>query len=207
MNEQPTQTQVHYRRHLRNYLLDRRLQLRYTLVIVLTSAALTTGLGYFWYKEMREASRLIEVRSLGTLSMAQAQRLEKNLAAEDHKRALVLVGFGLVLVLVLTGYGIMFTHKIAGPLYKVQRHMRAIRNGRLEPVYELRKGDQLRAFFVQFRQMHEALRERTLDEIDVLERVLGHLEECSEPAADLDGPLAELRAILQSKRDSLSPAE
>ena len=37
---------VHYKRHLKNYLLDKSYQLRYTTVIVLISAALTAGLAF-----------------------------------------------------------------------------------------------------------------------------------------------------------------
>jgi sensor histidine kinase YesM len=199
------------RRRVRNYLLDRNLQLRYTLVIVLTSATLTAGLGYFWYSEMRAASRMIEVQKLETLSVDQVDEIGDSLEAEDHKRLVILVGFGLLMAMVLTGLGIVFTHKIAGPLFKIQQHMRHIRHGRLVPLYELRKGDQLRAFFRQFRLMHEALSEQARHEVRIIEQALQELDpdgtSGAESGEQSSEPVARLEALLQRKREFLRDVE
>ena len=88
-----------HRRSIRNYLLDSKLQLRYTLVMVLISSALVGGLGYIWYSQMRETSKSVEVKALVNMPEEAIQQLEEEMASQDQMRLLVLVGFGALLVL------------------------------------------------------------------------------------------------------------
>ena len=104
-----------HRRHLRNYLLDRKFQLRFTALMVLIACVLTAGLGYFWYDEMRKASRIVEVKALATMSDAEVEKVQDDLHRQDMIRLGVLVGFGVAIAVVLAGFSIVFTHKIAGP--------------------------------------------------------------------------------------------
>lgn len=199
-----------YRRQLRNYLLNRAFQLRYTLVIVLTSAVLTGGLGYFWYDEMRTASRIIEVQSLsqtGAITEADISRIQDELRGRDRWRLGVLVGFGVLLALVLAVYGIVFTHKVAGPLFKAQRYFQSIAAGDLQRIPNLRKGDQLRDFWAEFRLMQEALRERAERDVELLEGVIAAMEASADAHTSAKESVQEqidqLRALCQRVRDAL----
>jgi nitrogen fixation/metabolism regulation signal transduction histidine kinase len=107
----------------------------------------------------------------------------------------VLIGFGFMLSLVLAAYGIVLTHKVAGPLFKITLHLDKIRDGKLGVVYNLRKGDQLVDFFDHFKHAHDALRARTEEDIVLIDKAL---------AAVGSGPVAEeLKAAKQRKQDSL----
>jgi nitrogen fixation/metabolism regulation signal transduction histidine kinase len=182
-----------YRRSWKNYLLNLRYQLRYTLTIVGISLVLTGGLGYVVMSKAREASRIVNVRAMDPTDDT-AQQLAAQFAHNDKVMMLVLIAFALLLVIVLTAYGIVITHKVAGPLYKVSLHLDKIRDGKLGVVYPLRKGDELADFFEHFKTAHDALRERTQEDIALLDRA----------AAQTSGPLAdELRAAKQKKEDSL----
>ena len=60
-----------------------------------------------------------------------------------------IVGFGLILVLSIGGVGILLTHKVAGPLYKISSFFGRIRDNRLGPApAKLRKGDELQNFYL-----------------------------------------------------------
>ncbi len=190
------------RRQLRNFLINRKVQLRITLIMVLLTSLLTAALGAFWYAEMRKASGVIRVNAMATLGDAATNQLSAELAAQDRLRLLVLVGFSLVLALLIAGYGIVMTHKIAGPLFKISRYLGEIEADRLHELWELRRGDQLQEFFAAFKRMHGALRERASRDLALLDRLIEGIE----GGADLSGRLDELRALREAKRGSLKRA-
>jgi hypothetical protein len=198
--------QVH-KRQLRNYLLDRKLQLRYTVIMVLISSALTGALGYFWYDQMRVTSRSIEVRALATMSDEDVQQIRDDMSRQDRLRLLVLVGFGVVLAFTVAGFGVVLTHKVAGPLFKITRYMHEVRDGKLGPVYDLRRGDQLVEFFAGFKEMHTALRKQAEGEVTALEEVIAaaerHLAQNAAGAGDLARQLDVLREMRDRKAASL----
>jgi nitrogen fixation/metabolism regulation signal transduction histidine kinase len=200
--------QAGHRRQLRNYLLDRQLQLRYTLIMVFISSLLTAGLGYVWYQQMRVTSKSIEVKALGSLTESDVQQIKDEMAQGDSLRLLALVGFGLLFAFAVAGYGIILTHKIAGPLYKITRYMMDVTEGNLSPIYELRKGDQLRDFYNSFKEMHIALRQETEQDVQKLDMMISVIERYltqtgSQGVGEIGQGLEELRQLRTQKAESL----
>ncbi|MBK6848664.1 MAG: hypothetical protein IPG96_14420 [Proteobacteria bacterium] len=196
-------TTTRHRRLIRNYLLDRRLQLRYTLVVVLVSAGLSAGLGYFWYGEMRQASQIVEVQVMGSLDEQGARQIQQDLARQDQRRLIVLVGFGVALAVALAGYSIVFTHKVAGPLHKMQRAFAAMRDGHLPEVHDLRRHDQLRAFWAAFKEMYVALRDQTQQELEELDQIAACLG-AEASAEQRQQAVDRLTALRERKRAALT---
>ena len=190
-----------HKRHLKNFLLDKSYQLRYTAVIVLISAALTTGLGFLVVSKAREATRTIEP-GLALLDEETAGRVKEDLRASDRNIMLAIAGFGVVFCVAMMGYGIVITHKVAGPLFKLSTYLNHIRDGKIGKVYDLRKGDQLHAFFSVFKEMHTALVKRTQDEIAALDKAIASGEKAS--GDDAKACVEALRAIKKQKEESLS---
>ena len=165
-----------YRRSVKNYLLNLRYQLKFTLTMVFTSiavtAALVTGLGYIIMSKIHEASRIVEVRALDP-DDAMAQQLAQQFASNDRVMLMALIGFGvlfgILLAAALTVYGIILTHKVAGPLYKVSMYFDRMAEGRIGNVTPLRRGDMLQDFFGNFREMHEAVRTRLQSDVITME--------------------------------------
>ncbi len=191
-----------HRRKLRNFLLDRKVQLKITLVMVLLGAALTSALGAFWYTEMRKASTVIRVNALATLEPAATRELEEQLAKQDLRRLLVLVGFSVLLSLLIAGYGIVMTHKLAGPLLKMTRHMNDIEVNRLYELWELRKGDQLQDVFASFKRMHASLRQQVETDMILMNRLVAAIDR----GGDLKEELPRIKERLREKGDSLRSA-
>jgi len=75
-------------------------------------------------------------------------------------------------VIVLGFLGIVFTHKVAGPIFKMKRLLKQVGEGKLTFEGRLRKGDELQDFFEAFTSMVENLRERQRKEIEELERAM-----------------------------------
>ncbi|MFO0675666.1 MAG: hypothetical protein U0169_03975 [Polyangiaceae bacterium] len=84
----------------------------------------------------------------------------------------VLVG-SLSLMVVLIGLlGIVITHKIAGPIYKMKLLLKQVGDGKLVFEGRLRKGDELQDFFEAFQSMTEKLRDRQRKEVEELEAAM-----------------------------------
>ena len=114
----------------------------------------------------------------------------------------VLVGVGWFLIIGLTFTGIKMTHRIAGPLYKVQLYFDKMRAGRFDEVYDLRKGDQLVEFYEQFKSAHGGLRAMQELDIEQLRAVIQAAE-----ANDLAGRSPEIAATLDEMRETLARKE
>ena len=80
---------------------------------------------------------------------------------------MIAVGVGLVVILSL--YLVIMTHKVAGPLYKVSLYFDKMAEGRLGKVTALRQGDMLQDFYATFREMHDAVRTREQADVITLE--------------------------------------
>jgi methyl-accepting chemotaxis protein len=167
-----------HQRKLSNYLLDKNLQLRYILLVTLLSAAISGALGYMIYDQSRLASQSIE-RDLQVLTVGDISRQEFTsiLAGKDQALIYEMVGLGLGLVVILSAYLVIMTHKVAGPLFKVSTYFEQMAEGRLGVVTPLRRGDMLQDFFGEFKVMHESLRTRAQADVAVMEQALTALRD------------------------------
>ena len=172
-----------HQRKLSNYLLDKNLQLRYILLVTLLSAVISGALGYMIYDQSRLASESIE-RDLQVLTVGDTSRQEFTsiLAGKDQALIYEMVGLGLGLVVILSAYLVIMTHKVAGPLFKVSTYFEQMAEGRLGVVTPLRRGDMLQDFFGEFKAMHESLRTRAQADADAMERAVKALREAHNQA-------------------------
>jgi hypothetical protein len=195
-----------HRRHLRNYLIDKSLQGRYVAVVAIVSAVISGGLGYLLNRQEAYSSETIihSMSNSGFLGSDLVQQVKESLLAQDRSQVTIMLIMGIGLMVVLSGYLVLMTHKVAGPLYKIGLYFDQIRDGKLPKVWPLRKGDQLVDFFEQFRTMDEALRVRTQNEILALERFVAEVEKAGIPTAgDFGHRVDEVRALIKAKQASL----
>jgi hypothetical protein len=163
-----------YKRKLSNFLLDKKLQLRYVLLVTILSAIISGSLGYLIYHQRHSASTSIE-GDLAALTQNDASLTEfqhevaDNMAADDRALVYKMIGVGMGLVLILSAYLVIMTHKVAGPLYKTSLYFDKMAEGRLGKTTALRKGDMLQDFFGNFREMHESVRTRFQSDLVTME--------------------------------------
>jgi hypothetical protein len=123
----------------------------------------------------------------------------------ERQITVVLVIIGFLLLVGITLYGIVMTHRVAGPLYKISLYLEKLRSGRYDTVYNLRKGDHLVEFYEHFKRAHAGL--RTMQEEDLArlrEAVkIAERENLSERSPELAEALEALRAIVEEKEKSL----
>ena len=91
---------------------------------------------------------------------------------QQQKMLAALVGALALLVVIIGMCGIWFTHKIAGPVYKMKMLLRQVGDGKLVFHGSLRKGDELQDFFEAFSSMVDKLRDRQSKEVAELDVAL-----------------------------------
>jgi nitrogen fixation/metabolism regulation signal transduction histidine kinase len=183
------------KRRIQNYLLAKRFQLKYTLLIVFITSILSIFLGSLLYNTHKENSEIILSATLSDSQYrdpALLKQLEKNFKESDTKVLYSLIGLLVAFVLLLTILGIFITHRIAGPVYRMKKICERIGTGDLSIDGRLRKRDELKDLFESLSNMVVCLRNRKEEELKVISRFLENIEE--EP---------EVRERFQSHIDSL----
>ena len=228
----PSEQTGSYKRHVRNYLLDSRFQLKYTgmlvaVVVVISaimgavifhSTSLVVSESSAFIEESRKVSDIEQMRKMvkqlgyspddlqGFFDEYNAGTAEHDKAVENqqarllHNQTLMIwsLGGGLALMVVLIGLlGIYFTHKVAGPVYKMKRLLRQVGDGNLHVEARLRKGDELQDFFDAFTQMVGGLQQFEKRQLAEVEAAIAALE---------GDKKSEASAMLGRARDAMKHA-
>lgn len=188
------------KRRLRNYLLDPRFQLKYTGMVVLVTVAVASVLGWFAYDYSRGQTEMMAMQFAlqPDLDPEAAANLTGFGEAEDRKVLLSIVLSILGLAFALAFTGIIVTHKLVGPAYKMRLLLNQVAEGKLKLQGRLRKGDELQELFEAFANMVESLREAQAREVAELDAAIAHAKEAGIDERDL-------RAI-QEVRDRMNAA-
>jgi hypothetical protein len=127
------------------------------------------------------------------------------LQSRERMIGFALIGSFLVILLGLFAYGIKMTHRVAGPLFKIQQYLGHLRNGRYPEVYDLRKGDHLIEFYQHFKEAYNGLRGMQTEDIAELAALLQVADETrlAEKHPEIAGALEELRILHHDKEKSL----
>jgi methyl-accepting chemotaxis protein len=159
------------------------------VVTVLVAAVL----GYFAYDYSKGQTEAMTVSMAASpdLDPETAANLEEIAEAEDRKVLFSIVGGILFLALAIGFTGIIVTHKVVGPAYKLGLLLNQVADGKLILRGRLRKGDELQNLFEAFANMVESLRETQAREVSELDAAIAEAKE-----SGLDGDaLAHLQAV------------
>jgi HAMP domain-containing protein len=186
---------------MRNYLIDRRFQLKYTGMVLLVTVSVAGGLGYMAYgfsKGQTEALTM-QIATQLDLDADTATDLEQFALQEDRKIRNAIVAGVLLLTLALGFTGIIVTHRVVGPAYRMRRLFQHVADGKFEVTTGIRKGDELQDLFHSFADMVESLRDQRGEEIAQLEETLIKMEAAGVQSAHI----TELRAVLERIRKTV----
>lgn len=186
-----SQTGSHPKRKLRNYLLDARFQLKYTGMVVAVTLVVATILGYVAYQQSRAQTEMMTINL--AMEGETADFIEQQ-AHEADRNLLVSILAGIsILTVSLGATGILVTHRVVGPAYKLKSLLRHVADGHLKVLGRLRKGDELQDVFLEFERMMDKLRANQQDEIAQLDAIIARATSTGAPAEVLED-LAGLRA-------------
>lgn len=205
------------KRRLRNFLLDSKFQLKYTgfvVVVTIITSVFVTGIVGGWagqkaYEFSQGQSEMLTMQQGGAMEVSD--ELQEFLEDEARERdeevknqivstivtMVIVVSLALTLILGITG--IIITHKIVGPAYKLKLLLSDVASGKLNVRGGLRRGDELQDVGDAFKSMVVALRERREEELASVDEIL---EAAKESEAD-DGVVDKLTALRERLQATL----
>ena len=188
-------------RKLKNYLLDRRFQLKYTGMVLVITVSVAGVLGYLAYdfsKGQTEAFTA-QLAAQPDLDDETAADLERFANAEDRKIRNAIVAGVALLTIALGLTGILVTHRVVGPAYRMKRLFEHVGEGHLTVTTGIRKGDELQDLYKSFAEMVESLREQRTEDVARLEDTVAKME-----AAGIESAyVTELRSLLDRIRKTV----
>jgi methyl-accepting chemotaxis protein len=113
----------------------------------------------------------------------------------------ILVGMSAALILniaSLSFMGIMLTHRIAGPMYSIVRHLRRIAAGRWGLPMRLRDEDELKFVVRNVNDLVQSLTEIALSDIRALQTAISVLESAPDQNGPIKDALTSLDALKQN---------
>ena len=175
----------------RTFLVDRSFQLKYSFIL----GAIGVLIGVICAVTMY----LVQRRLLSDISLPPA--LIEELTSINRQVTWVVMIIALLCGVVLGLFGLLITHRIAGPIYALTQFVAALALGRYPLVRPIRKSDELKDFFELFRRSVESLRAREVEEIFRIEELI--LELSAIKGAAVENAVKSLRMLKQTKVTSI----
>ncbi|MBN1607553.1 MAG: methyl-accepting chemotaxis protein [Polyangiaceae bacterium] len=229
-------------RRLRNFLLDRRFQLKYAGYAVAVALLLSVSLGVALYEtsravlaqsgktvrqgeqvlsrgrealeESRKVSAVVQMnivkdpdygsdpllreafsreaqaqdarlerRHRALVAQAEQLRQQARLLVQRQRATLTVLWLTLGLFVLLVALAsVVVTHRIAGPVFKLRRHLLELGEGNLNDPGSLRRGDELGELFHVYGEALAKLRDRRRRQRELVQRVLADAGESASPA-------------------------
>lgn len=166
----------------RTYLLDREFQLKYILLLAGIGAGSMLLFGVL-------AHRVYVAAADSGISGAETLLWLTGVGA---------VGLGVALGL----FGLLFTHRVAGPVHVMSLYVAALAAGRYPRLRPLRRKDELRSFFARFSEAVDRIRQREAEEAHVLEAALDTLRAVATTPESREA-LESLEALRLRKRQAV----
>ena len=180
--------------HRRRYLVDRRFQLKYALLMGVAGLAVAAVFGLWLHQAHAQATILL------------APDAETRALVERSDR-LLLAAFGVIALLLAAALGLLgvvITHRVAGPVFVMGHYLEVLAAGRFPRMRTLRRSDELKSFFRVFIEAVDRLKAREAQHAAVLEDAVQRLRPLVARAPELQPALEALSAAARERRAALS---
>lgn len=180
----------------RKYLINNSFQVKYIAYIVLASTLISGILGWFIYNEARKNSEILEIQAI-----AINPDLVEGLSKEDNKVLMAVAAFVLFQALGILIFALMLTHRIAGPLFRVELYLKALADLKVVPVRSFRKSDEFKYLADQMTNVNDALRTSAQKDLTILTSLRSALGENGELPTELK---SQLQTAIEGKEKFLA---
>lgn len=180
--------------HRRTYLVDRRFQLKYALLMAAAGLVVAAVFGLWLHQAHVQATILL------------APDAETRALVERSDR-LLLAAFGVIALLLaaaLALLGVVITHRVAGPVFVMGHYLDVLAQGRFPRMRTLRRSDELKPFFRIFIEAVDRLKAREARHAAVLEDAVQRLRPLLARAPELQPAVDALAAAARERRAALS---
>jgi hypothetical protein len=183
------------KRRLRNYLLVPSFQLKYTAMVVGVTVIVASVLGLLAYDYSTGQTQMLTINKIEAKGSAIDEGFIRDLerySEEADRKVAVRIVAGVILLAIALGFtGIMVTHRMVGPVYRLKLCARLVRDGHYNlAVGGLRKGDELQDLFEAFREMVASLRTAQQRDISELENAIEKARAAGLPSDAISALLA-----------------
>jgi hypothetical protein len=182
--------------HRRSYLVDRRFQLKYALLLALAGVLLSLVFGFWLHQAHVQALQLLPADAETRAVVERADR--ELLTAFAAIAALMAIALGLL--------GVVVTHRVAGPIFVMGHYMTVLSQGRFPRMRTLRRGDELKRFFQVFIGAVDAMKVREARHAALLEDAVERIR-AAVPAVPELAPTAEALARAARERRAALQAD
>ena len=138
----------------RHYLIDKNLQLNFTMLLIMIGGINAIFFSFIFYFYSQYTALMYKPLLAET---AIQENIVKFVDFIYWRTVFVGVVFEAILIILL---GIFFSHRIAGPLFKISRYLKEVANGRYPGLIKLRKDDMLKNFAETVNEMIISLKDR-----------------------------------------------
>lgn len=166
---------THPPRKLRNYLLDPKFQLKYTSMVVAVTVVVAAVLGFQAYNYSTGQTQMLTIERSMKGDPADKQFIAdlERYARDEDRKVLLAILFGIAALAAALGItGIMVTHRLVGPAYRLKRLIREVGSGRIHVEGALRKRDELQDVFDAFQHMVQNLRDAREQDLEDIDRAI-----------------------------------
>jgi hypothetical protein len=176
------------------YLVDRRFQLKYALLMAGAGVLVALLFGFWVYQVHLQATQLVQMDP------------ETRVLVRNGERLLLysFIAISALMALALALLGVVMTHRVAGPIFVIGHYMTVLAQGRYPRMRTLRKQDELRSFFQVFLSAVAALKTREARHAAVLEDVAARIRAALPRAPELAPALDWLEQAARERRLALS---
>jgi methyl-accepting chemotaxis protein len=183
-------------------------QLKYTAMVVGVTLIVASVLGILAYRYSTGQTQMMAINNMmgpnwsGVVeeNPRLVQDLERYSQEADRKVAVGIISGVLLMTIALGITGILVTHRLVGPVYRLKGWVREVRDGRLRAdTGRLRKNDELQDLFESFNEMVVALRAIQEREIAQLDAAIAEARTAGVP----DNTIATLIATRDRMRTGL----
>lgn len=177
----------------RQYLVERGFQLRYTLLLSLVGAVASGVFGLMV---------LVLQRNMRA-DLPLTQELLSAFSETDTTLTWLIVALTVLMAGALGVFGLLLTHRVAGPVFVMNHYVQALSKGRFPRVRPLRKHDELQTLFETFGTALDSLRQRETQEAELLDTVVSAFGPLSQ-SPEAQKLLAQLGAVRDRKREAVA---
>jgi len=142
-----------YKRHIRNILIHRPLQREYTLIMIAMMMAVSLLCSFVIHTTMKQAFAGSPYR-IGRVN-------PYDILSEVNNLLVIRVSITLFLsVMVATVIGVVFLHRVAGPVYRFRMMLKKMAAGEIPADMRLRENDYFKEVATEFNNVFKLMREK-----------------------------------------------
>jgi methyl-accepting chemotaxis protein len=161
---------IHKRKVRTNFVVERNFQFKYTLILAAAGAVISVFYGWVvWTFIERNYNFLL------SFEFTNSPQIVSQIRTEQRFLFLNLIFICLFLVLVVSGLGVVITHRMAGPVFVLKKKLKALTEGDYTATLKLRRGDEFHNLQEIYNAMVVGLQEETRDDIDFADDCLSRV--------------------------------